>query len=258
MPKIPQKVARRLSASLRRFQPILESAKTRDVNESDTVVIVTDLLSDVFGYDKYTDITSEQAIRGTYCDLAASHNGQIKFLIEVKAIGLTLRDNHLRQAVGYGANQGIPWIVLTNGVVWEVYRLKFEKPISFEQTFSFNLLDMSPRRTADQETLFLLCKEGLDDSAIESFHDRIQIVNRFVIAAVIQSEPVLSTLRRELKRVGPGTRVTVEEISELLSDVLKRDVIEGEQANSAIRQVSRAATRRLRSARGSRGPEPDG
>ena len=49
MPRIPQKVARRLSLGLKQFQPILESAKSRDLNESDTVVIVTDILSEIFG-----------------------------------------------------------------------------------------------------------------------------------------------------------------------------------------------------------------
>ncbi len=66
---VPQKAASRIIAGLRRFQPILAAAKARDVNESDTVVIVADMLQEVFGYDKYTDITSEHAIRGTYCDL---------------------------------------------------------------------------------------------------------------------------------------------------------------------------------------------
>ena len=49
MLRIPQKVARRLSLGLKQFQPILESAKSRDLNESDTVVIVTDILSEIFG-----------------------------------------------------------------------------------------------------------------------------------------------------------------------------------------------------------------
>ena len=53
MATIPAKVAARMSAVLKRFQPILLSARSRDVNESDTVVIVTDLLHDLFGYDKY-------------------------------------------------------------------------------------------------------------------------------------------------------------------------------------------------------------
>lgn len=35
---IPVKVAERLAAGLKRFQPILSSAKARDVNESDTSI----------------------------------------------------------------------------------------------------------------------------------------------------------------------------------------------------------------------------
>ncbi|HEV7474822.1 MAG TPA: hypothetical protein VGN90_12285 [Pyrinomonadaceae bacterium] len=70
MAQVPSKVAARLSAAIKRFQPIVASAKSRDANESDTVIIVTDMLSEVFGYDKYSEITSECSIRGTWCDLA--------------------------------------------------------------------------------------------------------------------------------------------------------------------------------------------
>ncbi len=93
MARIPKKVAERFGKHLGRFQKVLRDAKDRDVNESDTVTIVTDMLGAIFGYDKYTEITSEQAIRGTYCDLAIKLNGIVKYLIEVKAIGLTLKEN---------------------------------------------------------------------------------------------------------------------------------------------------------------------
>ena len=33
-------------------------------------MIVADILSEIFGYDKYNEVTSEYAIKGTYCDLA--------------------------------------------------------------------------------------------------------------------------------------------------------------------------------------------
>lgn len=107
MSNIPKRVSDRLTKETRRFQRILKNAKDRDINESDTVVIITDMLSRVFGFDKYTDITSEYAIRGTFCDLAVKVDGNVKYLIEVKAIGLDLRETHLRQAVGYGAQHGI-------------------------------------------------------------------------------------------------------------------------------------------------------
>ena len=99
MTRISKKIAKRLSFGLKQFQPILESAKSRDVNESDTVVIVTDILSEILGYDKYNEVTSEYAIKGTYCDLAIKLNGKLHYLIEVKAIGSDLKENHLKQAI---------------------------------------------------------------------------------------------------------------------------------------------------------------
>ncbi len=103
MANIPAKVSVRLTAGLKKFQPILARAKSRDVNESDTVILITDTLSEVFGYDKYSQITSEQAIRGTYCDLAVKLDSKITVLIEAKAIGHELKDHHVKQAVDYAA-----------------------------------------------------------------------------------------------------------------------------------------------------------
>jgi hypothetical protein len=246
MARIPKKTADRIVKHLGKFQKVLRDAQDRDVNESDTVTIITDMLGSVFGYDKYTDVTSEQAIRGTYCDLAIKHGGVVKFIIEVKAIGLTLKENHLRQAIGYGANHGIPWIVLTNGIEWEVYKIGFEQPISCDQILAFNMLELSPRKADHQEMLYLLSKEGLAKSAIEDFDEHVQIVNRFVAAALIQSESVVAIIRRELKRLTPGTSVSTEEIEALLPDVLKRDVIDGEQADRARKQVQRATSTKLR------------
>ena len=246
MAKVPKKVADRFAKTVGAFQRVLAHAKDRDVNESDTVVIITDILSDVLGYDKYSDITSEQAIRGTYCDLAVRHDGTVHFLIEVKAIGLTLRENHLRQAVNYGANQGIPWVVLTNGLRWEIYRIKFERPIAYEEVCSFDFLDLSPRKGDTRETLHLLSKEGLGQSAMQAYHEHVQVVNRFIVGALVASEPVLGVIRRELKRLAPDSRVTTEELAQLLPDVLKRDLLEGDAARQAIRRVARASSRPLR------------
>jgi hypothetical protein len=44
---VPAKVADRLSSGLKRFNPIITAAKSRDVNESDTSMIVTDMLGDL-------------------------------------------------------------------------------------------------------------------------------------------------------------------------------------------------------------------
>jgi predicted type IV restriction endonuclease len=128
MTALPKRVVERLTAGIKRFQPILSASKARDDGEGDTVMIVTDMLGEVFGYDKYSEVTAEYAIRSTYCDLATKLDGTVQALIEVKAVGLELKDQHVKQAVDYAANQGVDWVVLTNGLHWRVYNVIFGKP----------------------------------------------------------------------------------------------------------------------------------
>src|SRR3954470_21480489 len=158
---IPAKVAERLAIGLKRFNPILTSAKSRDVNESDTSMIVTDMLADVFGYDKYSEVTRELAIRGTYCDLATRIDGKFQMLIEVKAIGLELKDGHAKQAVDYASNQGVEWVALTNGHLWKVFRVIFAKPIEAEPVLEVDLLTLSAKNASHIESLYLLTRESM-------------------------------------------------------------------------------------------------
>ena len=258
MARIAKRVTERLTKQTRRFQKILKTAKDRDINEADTVIIVGDMLSEVFGYDKYADVTSEYAIKGTYCDLAIRVDGNIKYLIEVKAIGLELKDAHIRQAVGYGFQHGIQWVVLTNGVEWEFYRIKFEKPGGHDLLTKFDYLELNPRKKDDHERLFLLCKEGLSKAVIEEYAAYVETVNKFMISAILQAESSLNLVRRELKRVSPGIRVETDEIEGILiGDVLKRDVVEGEKAAEARTEVKKVAARKLLKAKKKQKSKPE-
>lgn len=247
MPKLPAKVQDRIVAGIKRFQPILSSAKARDVGESDTVTIITDMLAEIFGYDKYSEITSEHAIRGTFCDLATKIDGQLSMLFEVKAIGLDLKESHVKQAVDYAANQGTEWVVLTNGAIWRVYKITFAKPIDQELVIEIDFLSLNHKTAKDLEALYLFCKEGWIKSVLGEFHSQKQALSKFFLSAIVLSDPILQVVRRELKRLSPDVRVEIEEIKNaLITDVLKREVTEGEQAESARRKASRAAGKALR------------
>lgn len=244
---IASKVATRISSQLKRFQPILESARARDANESDTVTIVMDLLHEIFGYDKYAEITSEHAIRSTFCDLAVKIDGSLAILVEVKAIGTELRDQHVKQAVDYACNQGCEWVALTNGAVWRAYKVCFTKPIDQELVVEFNLCDLSPRKESDLELIWLLCKEGWQKARLGEYHEQRQALSRFTIGALLVSDSVLSVLRRELRRASPDIRIDEDQIRAVLTtEVLRREVFEGEKAEAAKRRVARAANRSLR------------
>lgn len=247
MPNVPSKVSDRISTCLKRFQPILQSAKTRDVNESDTVIIVTDILSEVFGYDKYAEITSEHAIKGTFVDLAIKLDNTLQFLIEVKAIGIDLKESHSKQAVDYAANQGVDWVALTNGVMWKVYKIHFTKPIEQELVMEFDLLQINPRKDEDVQLLYHLAKEGWMRSSLGEYHAQRQALSRFFMGAMILTDTVLDVVRRELRRVSPDVKIDTEQIrAVLMQEVIKREVLEGEKAEDAKRKINKASSKALR------------
>lgn len=84
MRKISQQIESRLVTGIQKFQPILRKASLSNKNESDTVTIIVDILCEVFGYDKYESITSELAIKRTFCDFAVKLDGQVKLLLSAK------------------------------------------------------------------------------------------------------------------------------------------------------------------------------
>ncbi|MBM4125709.1 MAG: restriction endonuclease subunit R, partial [Nitrospira sp.] len=191
MSSISTRVAERIRAGLKKYQPILAAAKARDVNESDTVVIITDMLQDVFGYDKYSEITSEHLIRGTFCDLAIKLDGRLSLLIEVKAIGLDLKENHIKQAVDYASNQGCDWVGLTNGIAWQIYKVSFTKPIEHECVVEFDMLAANPRDKSDIAQLGVIAKEGWKKARLSEYHEQRQALNRFTLGALLLSDPVI-------------------------------------------------------------------
>jgi hypothetical protein len=246
---MPARVLDRLSSGLKRFQPVLASAKARDVNESDTSMIVTDVLAEVFGYDKYSEITRELCIRGTFCDLATRIDGKFQLLIEVKAIGLDLKDAHIKQAVDYAANQGIEWVALTNGYIWKVFRVIFAKPINAELVVEIDLLTLNHKSASSLENVYLLTRESMLKSGLHAHHDQVQATNKFFLAAVVLSDAVLEAARRELRRLS-DVRLELDDIrSALKQEVIKREVVEGEKADAARKRVARASAKPLRTAR---------
>lgn len=244
---IPKKVAERLVAGIKRYQPILAAAKARDVGETDTVTIVKDMMADIFGYDKYTELTSEYAIRGTYCDLAIKLDSKLSTLMEVKAIGLELKEAHVKQAVDYAANQGVDWVLLTNGIRWCVYHVVFSRPIQTELVVDIDFSNLNARSESDLDLLYLWCKEGWQRSALGDFHTQKQALSRFFLGAMILTGPVLDVIRRELRRISPDVRIDADQIRAVLTnEVIKREVMEGEKAEEARKKIAKVAAKALR------------
>jgi predicted type IV restriction endonuclease len=163
-------------------------------------------------------------------------------LIEVKAIGLDLKDAFVKQAIDYAANQGMDWVVLTNGIIWRIYRVTFAKPIDHELVVEFNICDFNPKNQDHLAIAFMMAKEGWQRSSLGEYHLQRQALNRYTIAALLLSDSVADLIRRELRYISPGVKIDSSEIKQVLEqEVLKREVVEGEKAELAKKQVSKVS-----------------
>lgn len=238
---ISKRVTERIVQQLKRYQGILIEAKDRDVSESDTVVIIADMLADVLGYRKYIEITTEYAIRGTYVDLAVKVGEEIRFLVEVKAVGATLKESYVKQVIDYGSNLGIEWVILSNGVMWQIYKILFKQPVEKTLIYEIDFLKASTKNQQLLECLGNLSREGFTKSSMAAFCQQQQITSKFSIAAILISPAMLSALRKEIKRISPGVKIEEEMLKTTLqNEVLKREVVESEEAKQAADLLKKA------------------
>jgi len=235
---IPKRVRDRFKFGLKKLVPILTQQCTRDVSEADTVTLVKDLLNHVLGFDKYSEVTGEYQIRGRFCDLAIKLDGKVTHLIEVKAIGVTLAERHLRQALGYAANEGIEWMILTNGIVWRLYNVVFGKPIEKHLVVGLDLQHLDVTNDAEARRLFVFSKEGYQRGAHEAMQARQAALSRHRLAAVLlHNRGVQMAIRRELRRM-QKVQIQPKEIRHVLrNEVIKRDILESPDYQEAMALV---------------------
>ena len=247
---VPNKVRERMQNALKRMVPIIAQQKLRDVSEADTVTLVKDLLCDVFGYDKYAELTSEHAIRGTFCDLAVKVDEKLIMLIEVKSVGSALDDRHVKQTVDYASNQGVEWVVLTNGGTWRLYQVIFAKPIDKRLLCELDLQNIDAKSDDGCDCLWLFSKEGFMRGAHIELRDRQDATSRYLLSALlVENDAVVNAIRRELRRVVDISVGADEIVKVLRAEVIKRDTLEGPHAEDAIRRVTREERKQARAAK---------
>lgn len=247
MAKIPAKVCARISQQVKRFQQTTSDASRRDINEADTSRMVAEMIGEIMGYDKLQEITGEHAIRGTYVDLAVKLRDVIRFFIEVKAVNTELKETHVTQVVNYSANQGVDWAVLTNGVCWQAYKITFGKPVDRILVMEVNLATASPKSDEVLDFFGNLSREVFTPSSMTEMFRAKQAMSKFSIAAILLSDPVVAIVRRELRRMAEGLNPGIDEIRKLISDqVVKRELIEGDEAIAAAKAVRKALKKSLR------------
>jgi len=214
VPKWESDGRERLKAAIRKYSKPLADLVSRDANEGDTRLLVTDFLCDALGYDKYADLTTEYQVKGEFADYGVRIDKQLVAFIEVKRVTTKLDTKHLRQVEMYAVNEGVEWVILTNGSHWQVYHITGGLPVQIDKAIDVNLLgDETPQQKAN--LLFYISRESLKRKQIDEVWRAKRATSPKSLAQVILSAPVLSAIQKELKRQ-TGHSIDAGEVADLV------------------------------------------
>lgn len=190
---------RHLFNSLKEYHRQYLKKTNPDLDESGTRLMINSFLTEVLGFAPIEEVKTEYMIRGTYADYVIKLKGVQHFLVEVKALGIELSEKHLRQAINYGANEGIEWVLLSNGRRFDFYKILFEKPISERKVFSIDLNDSSKLK-ASVETIQYLHKLSVTHKGLDLLWAKCVALDPTTIAGLLQNKPVINFIKRALKK----------------------------------------------------------
>ena len=197
---------------LRRLQPLVAECKEKDMNEAQTRVRLRKILVDLLGYDEFKDITNELLVRGMgtdHLDFVVKLKEQLKFIIELKAVGIPLREKYLKQVLTYGMDVGIEWCVLTNSVDWQLHHITFTKPIKPNLVLQFNFLEDDPKEL--YEKMYYLSKLCVSRNGLNKLWQKTEGLSTLNIFKALLTSPTLNSIRKNIRQE-TGVSIPPEEI----------------------------------------------
>ena len=185
--------------ALKEYKKRFLTRKNICLDEASTRLMVNEFLISILGYTEFEDIKTEYSIAGSYADYVIQMEGVKHLIVEVKSVQLNLNEKHLRQAVNYAANEGIDWILLTNGSMFILHRVIFGKPISTKKVFQHDLSEEKNLRNI-AEDIALLTKKCIKKKELEKYWERFEVVEPSGISKLLYYKKVVSALRRLMKQ----------------------------------------------------------
>lgn len=126
----------------------LPALRRHSLKETPTRTIIVDPLLEALGWDVRDpdEVQLEYpTVDGKSVDYALKINRTPVLLVEAKALEDTLDDvKAVTQVVSYAANDGIVWCVLTNGLIWRVYRSIEKCPAPDKMMYEVDLAPNAP------------------------------------------------------------------------------------------------------------------
>jgi hypothetical protein len=197
------------------FLPRLTASLHNQDNESDTRLLINQMLQSVLGF-RLEDIKTEQKIEGRRADYILSVNTQDVLVIEAKKIGMALRDNQVFQAATYAAYSGIKWAVLTNAMVWQLFHVSTTDRLKNELVFTIDLKDGLD--DSEAFNFYLISKYGFArKNLLDKAWQKISALCYDNIVAAILTDGVITRIRTTLCKIS-GCSLKDEEVRQTIEE----------------------------------------
>jgi hypothetical protein len=113
----------------------------------------------------------------------------------------------------YAVNEGVEWIILTNGAEWRAYHLSAGLPMEIDLALEVNLVGDEPLgQKAGQ--LFYLSRESFKRRKIDEVWKARRATAPKSLTSVLLSPTVTDAIRKELRRT-TGQKVETADIERL-------------------------------------------
>ena len=212
----------KLLGALKSYNKQFFKNKIEELDESGTRLMINSFLTDVLGFIPIEEVKTEYMIRGTYADYVIQTKGERHFLVEVKALSLTLSAKHLRQTINYGANEGIEWALLTNGKQFDLYKILFQKPIESRLVFSFDLSDAANIKNY-VDIIQFLHKDVVLSEGLDKLWQKTIALDPKNVAGLLFGKPVTNFIRRTLNKKFRH-KFTEEEIENAINKIIHEEI----------------------------------
>ena len=204
----------------KKYLPVFQQAHDQAMNESDTSMRISKFCEEVLGYDVFKEISREHAVKDRNVDYAIKVDGKVLFFIEVKQAGVSLKEKHVEQASNYAANDGVSWVLLSNGKNWNMYHLTFDEGIQIDLVWSADILEGDIKDACAK--LSMLHKKNVTKGELEDYFDKLKILSPKSIVQAIFHENTLRLIRAHLRK-SSGIKIDEQELAEHIKKMISKE-----------------------------------
>jgi predicted type IV restriction endonuclease len=209
---------------------MIEDVSRADGNEAETRRRVERIFEQVMGYDVFTHMSREYAVKGAgetefcdwviYTDEKEDANPQI--FVELKKVNIKLAPKHLVQVTSYAINAGCQWVILTNGKDWQLFHVGHGQPPETKIVESWNLLEDDAADLAHKFNLISF--QNVKRGSLEKLWNKRNVLTVHNIIKYLVSEESMRLLHRQLNKVS-DVNISPEEIAQAIKRVLNETAL---------------------------------